>query len=165
VKNTRREFLTGLTKVTSGVVLGYVSLPVLAGCLPTSVPLVPEQTMTALNASGQLMVDTSTLTQANPALVVPNFTSPTDDYGVIVTRTPDGIIHAFSMKCTHQGCPVSSQLVNNPYDGEVMICPCHSSEFKLDGSVAQGPATLPLTSYQVVNQPTSSDQIIFIQIT
>jgi Rieske Fe-S protein len=160
VKNTRREFLSGLTKVTGGVVLGYVSLPVLAGCLPTSVPLEPEQTMAALNASGQLMVDTSTLTQANPALVVPNFLSPTDNYGVIVTLTTDGVVHAFSMRCTHQGCTVVTPLVNDD-----IPCPCHSSKFRLDGSVAQGPATLPLTPYQVINQPTSTDQIIFIQIT
>jgi Rieske Fe-S protein len=167
VKNTRREFLTGLTKVAGGAVLGYVSLPVLAGCLPTSVPLEPEQTSTALNASGQLSVDVSSLTQNNQALVVPNFTSPTDNYGVIVTLTTDGIVHAFSMRCTHQGCPVYQNvghLVTD--DGTTCIpCSCHNSGFALDGSVVQGPATVPLTPYQVVSQPTSSDQIIFIQIT
>ncbi len=162
MKNTRREFLTGLTKVAGGAVLGYVSLPVLAGCLPTSVPLVPAQPMVALNASGQLSVDVTALTQSNPALVVPNFLSPTDNFGVIVTLTPDGIVHAFSMRCTHQSCSIygAGQLVSDDIQ-----CTCHGSLFTLDGTVAGGPATLPLTPYQVVNQPTSSDHTILIQIT
>jgi Rieske Fe-S protein len=164
VKNTRREFLSGLTKVTGGVVLGYVSLPVLAGCLPTSVPLEPEQTMTALNASGQLSVDVTALTQANPALVVPNFLSPVDNFGVIVTLTPDGIVHAFSMRCTHLSCSIygNNMLVN----GDI-YCTCHGSLYNLDGAVVRAAVggQAPLTPYQVVNQPTSSDHIIFIQIT
>jgi Rieske Fe-S protein len=164
VKNTRREFLTGLTKVAGGAVLGYMSLPVLAGCLPTSVPLVPEQTMVTLNASGQLAVDVSSLTQSNQALVVPNFLSPTDNFGVIVTLTADGIVHAFSMRCTHQGCSIY-QLGHLVADD--IICTCHGSSFALDGSVvvAQVSGQAPLTPYQVVNQPTSSDHIVFIQIT
>jgi Rieske Fe-S protein len=161
VKNTRREFLSGLTKVAGGAVLGYVSLPVLAACLPTSVPPVSQQTMTVLNASGQLSVDVSALTQSKPVLVAPNFTSPVDNFGVIITLTPDGIVHAFSMRCTHQSCPIyqSGYLVT----GDIR-CDCHGSLFHLDGSVAGGPATVPLTPYQVVNQPTKTNQIIFIQI-
>ncbi len=147
--------------VTGGVVLGYVSLPVLMSCEPTSVPLVPVQNSTALNANGQLAVDVSMLTQASPVLVVPNFTSPTDNFNVILTITPDGVVRAFSMRCTHQGCQVNGQLWS---DGEI-YCSCHGSEFNLDGSVYKGPATLPLTPYQVVNQPTATDHTIYIQIT
>jgi Rieske Fe-S protein len=147
VKNTRREFLTGLTKVAGGAVLGYVSLPVLAGCLPTSVPLEPEQPMTPLGANGELAVNVSALTQSNPAFMVPNFVSP-DGCGVMITLTSDGLVHAFSMKCTHQGCCVNSQLQS----GEI-FCNCHGSLFRLDGSVATGPATVPLTSYPVMPNP------------
>ncbi len=147
MKNTRREFLTGLTKVAGGAVLGYVSLPVLAGCLPTSVPLEPEQTMTPLGPNGELAVDVSALTQSNPAFMVPNFVSP-DGCGVMVTLTPDGLVHAFSMKCTHQACCVNSKLQSNQIN-----CGCHGSAFRLDGSVVNGPATMPLKSYPVMPDP------------
>jgi Rieske Fe-S protein len=133
VKNTRREFLTGLTKVAGGAVLGYVSLPVLAGCLPTSVPLEPEQPTTPIGANGEVAVNISALTQGDPALMVPNLLGP-DSFGVIITLTPDGIVHAFSMKCTHQGCSVNGQLTPSDH----IICPCHNSQFNLDGSRSSG---------------------------
>ncbi len=151
MKNTRREFLTGLTKVAGGAVLGYVSLPLLISCEPTSVPLVPEQPTTPIGANGEVAVNISALTQGDPALMVPNLIGP-DSFGVIVTLTPDGLVHAFSMKCTHQGCSINSQAVNTVL-GEVIVCPCHNSMFNLDGSVAQGPATLPLNSYPVLPDP------------
>jgi cytochrome b6-f complex iron-sulfur subunit len=149
VKNTRREFLSGLTKIAGGTVLGYVSLPLLMSCEPTSVPLEPELPSTPLGANGELAVNISALTQGNPAIVVPNFTSPADSFGVIVTLTPDGLVHALSMKCTHQGCSVSGQLTPSDH----IVCPCHNSQFALDGSVLLGPATVPLSSYQVLPDP------------
>lgn len=162
MKNTRREFLTGLTKVASGAVLGYVSLPLLISCEPTSVPLEPEQPSTPVGSNGQISVNISALSQGNPAIVVPNFIAP-DGYPVMITMTPDGLVHAFSMRCTHQGCTVNSTLISTP-SGYDIYCSCHQSEFTLDGQVAQGPATLPLGSYAIVPDPpvggTANIQII-----
>jgi Rieske Fe-S protein len=45
--------------------------------------------------------------------------------------------------CTHAGCTVSRIT-----DGKI-ICPCHNSEFNLDGTVAQGPAKKPLEAKAV----------------
>ncbi len=53
--------------------------------------------------------------------------------GVIVCRGPGGI-RAFSSRCTHLGCSITRQA-----DG-LLTCPCHGSQFRLDGSVARGPA-------------------------
>ncbi len=41
--------------------------------------------------------------------------------------------------CTHRGCPVEWDAKADHF-----LCPCHDSFFGLDGSVIQGPATLPL---------------------
>ncbi len=155
MKNTRREFLTGLTKVAGGAVLGYVSLPLLAaaptmlGCEPTSVPLLPEQQTAPIGPDGTVSVDISSLTVGGPSLVAPNVLGQ-DGFGVMITITPDGIVHAFSMRCTHQGCSVDKQLVNLNKD---INCSCHGSQFALDGSVAQGPATLPLIEYPITPNP------------
>ncbi|GIJ47407.1 iron-sulfur protein [Virgisporangium aliadipatigenens] len=59
---------------------------------------------------------------------------------VVVTQPTAGTIKAFSVTCTHQGCPVSKIEAGN------IVCTCHNSKFKVaDGSPAGGPATKPLT--------------------
>ncbi|MFD4941148.1 Rieske (2Fe-2S) protein [Streptomyces sp. NPDC058239] len=61
------------------------------------------------------------------------------DQGVVVTQPKAGEFKAFSSKCTHQGCAVSSVS-----DGAIN-CPCHGSKFDVaTGSVTAGPATQPL---------------------
>jgi Rieske Fe-S protein len=57
---------------------------------------------------------------------------------VVVTQPTAGVFKGFSAKCTHKGC-----LVDKVADGTI-DCPCHGSKFNLDGSVAKGPATIPL---------------------
>ncbi|MEV6247510.1 Rieske (2Fe-2S) protein [Streptomyces sp. NPDC051742] len=61
------------------------------------------------------------------------------DKGLVITQPKAGEFLAFSSKCTHAGCAVSSVK-----DG-VIVCPCHQSHFDMsDGSVKSGPATAPL---------------------
>ena len=45
------------------------------------------------------------------------------------------------MLCTHEGCPV------NPPVGSRINCPCHGSQYDLDGKVLRGPAQLSLSRY------------------
>jgi Rieske Fe-S protein len=61
---------------------------------------------------------------------------------VIVTRPTEDEAVAFSAVCTHQGCTVAP-------DDEQLTCPCHGSQFALDGTVKEGPADKPLESYAV----------------
>lgn len=61
----------------------------------------------------------------------------------VVTQPTAGTFTGLSSTCTHAGCKVSEVV-----DGEI-VCPCHGSRFRLDGSVAKGPATQPLASRPV----------------
>lgn len=62
-----------------------------------------------------------------------------DDPAVVITQPTEGDFKAFTAICTHQGCLVSS------VEGNEILCPCHGSRFSAtDGSVIQGPATMPL---------------------
>jgi Rieske Fe-S protein len=62
---------------------------------------------------------------------------------VVLARSADGAVHAFSAVCTHQGCTVGVA------DG-TLACPCHGSMFNPDtGAVLQGPAGRPLPSVRV----------------
>ncbi len=52
-------------------------------------------------------------------------------------------IYAVSAICTHAGCSVRLE------EGKSFGCPCHDSEFDLQGGVLQGPAKLPLKHFEV----------------
>lgn len=64
----------------------------------------------------------------------------------VVTQATAGKFAAFSSVCTHQGCNVDD------ISGGTINCPCHGSRYRLDGSVAQGPAPRPLPSKTVTVQ-------------
>jgi len=51
---------------------------------------------------------------------------------------------AFSINCTHLGCPVRWLATAN-----LFMCPCHGGVYYQDGSVAAGPPPLPLPRYPV----------------
>ncbi|MCN9240959.1 Rieske 2Fe-2S domain-containing protein [Streptomyces sp. RY43-2] len=66
------------------------------------------------------------------------------DQGVVVTQPSKGKFKAFSSKCTHQGCAVTS------VEDGVITCPCHESRFSVaDGSVQAGPAPQPLPTADI----------------
>jgi menaquinol-cytochrome c reductase iron-sulfur subunit len=51
---------------------------------------------------------------------------------------------AFSINCTHLGCPVRWLAKAN-----LFMCPCHGGVYYEDGTVAAGPPPLPLPRYPV----------------
>ncbi len=51
---------------------------------------------------------------------------------------------AFSINCTHLGCPVRWL-----QDADLFMCPCHGGVFYADGTVASGPPPRPLSRYPV----------------
>jgi menaquinol-cytochrome c reductase iron-sulfur subunit len=51
---------------------------------------------------------------------------------------------AFSVNCTHLGCPVRWLP-----DAELFMCPCHGGVYYKDGAVAAGPPPHPLIRYEV----------------
>ncbi|MCX5042774.1 Rieske (2Fe-2S) protein [Aldersonia sp. NBC_00410] len=57
---------------------------------------------------------------------------------LVLTQPNPGEFRAFCATCTHLGCHLSTVR-----DGTVN-CRCHGSKFHFDGTVAKGPAFLPL---------------------
>ena len=51
---------------------------------------------------------------------------------------------AFSVNCTHMGCPVRWLP-----QAELFMCPCHGGVYYKDGTVAAGPPPKPLVRYYV----------------
>ncbi|MGI5130416.1 Rieske (2Fe-2S) protein [Pseudonocardia sp. CA-107938] len=107
---------------------GVLAAATLAGCAAPPAP--PTVAPTAVGSAG---------TRLGPAADVPVggghvFT----DLEVVVTQPSAGEFRGFSAECTHTGC-----IVGSVTDG-LIVCPCHGSRYRLDGTVADGPAPRPL---------------------
>jgi nitrite reductase/ring-hydroxylating ferredoxin subunit/uncharacterized membrane protein len=49
-------------------------------------------------------------------------------------------------RCSHRGCPLHEGKLTTD---DTIVCPCHGSTFRLDGSIVKGPATAPQPTLQV----------------
>jgi glycine/D-amino acid oxidase-like deaminating enzyme/nitrite reductase/ring-hydroxylating ferredoxin subunit len=63
---------------------------------------------------------------------------------VAAARDANGMLHMVSPTCTHMGCEVSWNVVEQTWD-----CPCHGSRYSVDGDVIHGPALVPLAQVAV----------------
>lgn len=62
----------------------------------------------------------------------------------IIPMHQDGKLYVMSSRCTHRRCILTNDKTKND-----LLCRCHHSEFKYDGTVIDGPAKLPLIRYGV----------------
>jgi|GEM_PF-76701 len=62
---------------------------------------------------------------------------------VILIRTSQTQFSALKTICTHKGCDVD-------LSGDKFVCPCHGSEYQLDGKVTSGPAKSNLKTYETI---------------
>lgn len=62
---------------------------------------------------------------------------------VLLVRTTDDEVRAFSATCTHEQCDLG-------YDSRASVirCTCHKSHFDLDGRNVAGPAPSPVRRYR-----------------
>ena len=73
---------------------------------------------------------------------------------IVITQPKAGSFHAFTAICTHQGCIVDA------VGAGTIDCPCHGSKYSaVNGSVVNGPATLPLAAVSIKVQGTSIVQL------
>ncbi len=133
-KISRRAFLRTAGKDTLTIALAapFIGSELFASSKAVPVPMEP------------IMLDVTKpeyakLAQPGGALKIPN---PHDKKKpIIVSRTSETTVSAFSSKCTHWGCQVPL-----PANGEIK-CPCHGSIFDASGKVIKGPAHKNLYSF------------------
>ena len=129
--STRREFVRGAARLIAGGAAAAAAVPLVEACEPPD----PTRAWT-FRAS----VDVSSLASDGAAMIT---TAPgVDGAPILVVRTGRDAFAALSTRCAHEGCPV-----NPPVNG-VITCPCHGSQYALDGKVLRGPTIYPLTRYE-----------------
>ena len=67
-----------------------------------------------------------------------------DGVAVLLVRTNERV-YALVDRCSHRGCPLHEGELKD----DAVICPCHGSTFRLDGTIVKGPATAPQPSFDV----------------
>jgi cytochrome b6-f complex iron-sulfur subunit len=124
-KMNRRKFLKTLA-VSGGVAVGGA---LLAGCGPQSgaltLDLTKSENQTLATVGGTLALDATSL----------------DGQGILLFRSTDTSVLAFSRKCTHLGCTVGG------FDSGITTCPCHGSQYDTGGNVVRGPSQSSLRKY------------------
>lgn len=61
-------------------------------------------------------------------------------FAAYAVKDTAGKLSVFAVNCSHLGCSVSLSAAD-----KLFKCPCHGSEFHLNGDVAHGPAAYPLS--------------------
>jgi menaquinol-cytochrome c reductase iron-sulfur subunit len=139
---TRRRFLEKLSVLLGVVAASLVGAPIVGFVFE---PLF-RKTAFAWRRVG--MKDDFTI--GSTVEVVFEDASPTEWAGVTaktaawLRRVGENEFIAFSLNCTHLGCPVRWAP-----DAELFLCPCHGGVYYSDGRVAGGPPPRPLPRYPV----------------
>jgi Rieske Fe-S protein len=144
MKSCRRQFVRQFTLGSASAIVGApwaaTLLATLAGensaIAATSGDLVLQLTSfpALLEPFGSVRVSVNPLSTGYPD---GNF------YPIVINRDDNNAFYAVSSNCPHRGCVVA------PFNGYVIECPCHGSQFAIDGTVVSPPASTDLLKYAV----------------
>lgn len=124
----RRTFLKQTTAGTCACIGASVGL---TSCV--SYVFVPYQIV-----EGKLVINKIDFLESNYVLVKVDKLAE----AVFVSKDPEGNYTAVLTKCTHKGCEVRPS-------ANILLCPCHGSEYDLTGKVLEGPAEENLVPFKV----------------
>jgi menaquinol-cytochrome c reductase iron-sulfur subunit len=153
---SRRRFLSRVSLALSGLAAAVVSVPILAYLLsPLLQPASEEWRDVGLVQNFQIG-DTVEVAYEDPSPLP--WAGQTARTAVWLRRDSDTVFNAYSINCTHLGCPV-----NWIQDAELFLCPCHGGVYNADGTVAGGPPPHPLSNVPV--RITSDQRVQVLPVT
>jgi menaquinol-cytochrome c reductase iron-sulfur subunit len=137
----RRRFLSRMSIALSAAAAAVVGIPVVGFLLAPLFRRSPQQWRPVGAVESFKMDETVSVAfeDASPL----SWSGVTARTAAWLRRDADGFT-AFSVNCTHLGCPVQWMP-----DARLFLCPCHGGVYNVDGSVAAGPPPKPLPTYPV----------------
>ncbi len=139
---TRRQFLITLSLGLGGLAAAAASVPIVGFILSPFLRQPPEQWRAVGKVEDFAVGQTVQVSFINKAPFA--WGGVADETGAWLRRTGQQEFTAFSVNCTHLGCPVRWLS-----GAELFMCPCHGGVYYADGTVAAGPPPLPLPTYPV----------------
>ena len=136
----RRRFLTRLSLILGSVGAAFVAIPGIGFLLGLRKPPRVWRTVGKLD---DFKIGSTVKVSFEDTSPLP-WSGVTAQTAAWLRRADDRQFIAFSITCTHLGCPVRWLA-----DADLFMCPCHGGVFYGDGRVASGPPPIPLNQYPV----------------
>ena len=149
---SRRDFMKKTILNVGTVAFGTYTIAFLSGCSDDDITG-PSGSFSESNAVITIdltLMENQDLTSVGGTLALSGNTL--DGQGILLHRSGEDIVKAFSRTCTHRSCTIGA------FKNSISDCPCHGSQFNTAGNVVSGPASRSLKQYTA----TLSDNIITI---
>jgi len=138
----RRSFIQTVCISLGGICAALVGLPLVGFIFAPLFRKSPEPWLKVGKVTDYQVGTTVNVTIQDPSPLP--WAGITARSGAWLRRVSDTEFIAFSVNCTHLGCPVRWLP-----DAQLFMCPCHGGVYYNDGTVAAGPPPHPLTRYDV----------------
>ncbi len=138
----RRQFFSKLSFLLSGIAAAIIGIPIVGFLISPLFEKVPE-VWRPVGSVDSFKVATTVVVNFLDASPLP-WAGVTARTAAWLRRESEQTFIAFSINCTHLGCPVRWLS-----DAELFLCPCHGGVYYKDGTVAAGPPPKPLPRYPV----------------
>jgi menaquinol-cytochrome c reductase iron-sulfur subunit len=139
---SRRRFLSGLNIFLSGVIAIAVGFPVVGFLFAPLVEKTPRL-WRSVGPVNKFKVGETVEVSFFDASPLP-WAGLTARTAAWLHRIDEQRFQAFSVNCTHLGCPVQWEPT-----ATLFLCPCHGGVYYKNGVVAAGPPPNPLPQYPV----------------
>jgi menaquinol-cytochrome c reductase iron-sulfur subunit len=139
---SRRQFMTQLSLGLGGVCAAIVGVPAVGFVVAPLFRKAPETWRTVGQVHDFDLGKTVNVTFEDPSPLP--WAGVTAKAGAWLRKEANDRFTAFSVHCTHLGCPVRWM-----QDANLFLCPCHGGVYYADGTVAAGPPPHPLVQYDV----------------
>lgn len=138
----RRKFFEKLCFAMGGICTAILGVPLVGFVVAPLFRKTPEKWVSVGKISDFEIGKTINVTIQDPSPLP--WAGITAKSAAWLRRNSQESFTAFSVNCTHLGCPVRWL-----QDAELFMCPCHGGVYYKDGTVAAGPPPRPLFQYQV----------------
>ena len=141
-EENRRRFLIRLSLGLSALSAFVAGIPVISALLAPLLEKTPEvwRKVADLDDFAIGAVKLVTFDNADPEA----WAGLTARSAAWLRRDSESVFTAFSVNCTHLGCPVRWE-----EGAQLFMCPCHGGVYYKDGTVASGPPPKALVQYPV----------------